>query len=1315
LKENKLNKEKLTNERELKEKSSRKDEEIRIRNRNTREESFQDKPTKGGATCNKPMEEEFTQEVVKGSHGKEECIESKRGVFKNQELTIEEPTSGKWRTKGFMKDDSATDQSTTDKPSIDESTKDENTIDKSSKNGFGIDKFTEDESTKEELTKKESTEKKPIEEELAEKAFIKGVFTKEEPRKEKSNKNETHTIERIPKEEIRREKIKILLNEEPKNIISREELESDNIANYEHGRTNTTIQEDQESLPYVQDRVEKINQFEHSYNNTFPPSDGSGAGPSNEEKKRDEPLLCRLPSDETTPSHTTVDDCTDAPPSLSPLTNTATIKNSKEEESNTNDKKTEHKSPASKKHKADQLRVTATGAAQAMFGHLRAGTGNNNSTEPMVKKSESMEDEGNSKPTSQVSVSTSSTFLGAASKSAQIFLGKLTQGHGGDNDENDASTTDAKKEERHQSGTTIVTGQKHVSSSLDAHSTSPSALVSTIQGDCWAKSKQTLLTHQAVSSISSNSHTKGSPKNQRLRRHTISSNHSLPSKHPLANLFVRTGVGYCPVDLKYPSVSSPRSGPATSLPAVPVTNNSILEVRLTQDISLPMGSVVQWYISVSSSGSSSSSFQRKKWRILQHATQFSFQPSAVHVGRKLKCIVTFPPKMLENMDKMRSKLPKNFPDIEHHLGQTQNCEMNSVVSADPALFSAALHGFSSGAGLFTYGRMMGRGNANGRAFRIILERMGWGSNSTSLLSLVEVFAKGKEAPWIERVEGVQASLADASHPRHFELVFQKEHEVPTSVLTDNYGLELEAPQRMTRETFLLGLGVANSNLNRNQEEGAMINCFSDLFPDKEDEEEDYVIKNGVDGSNDELNRKESIVLSGGTEGDFKVEKEVVTNVISSTYGASKITNNLSKKSCNEIEESAALKQEFTVKMQHLEKSFLQQQQLNAVKDAEVVNLKKALEASEKKWRQSVESHIGTQDELVKCSRMLRLTEKRIDTFESTIVRLKNDHSERLMTMDNKISTQQSQISKQQKVIKSLQNEKAVLYAKVEVKDSKLIDHVEKIKFWGKETANQKEKILGLDGTIAHLRKEMEKKDLDLKGFMQLKEDAVVMNKTIVELKEDKSIGLKAQQELDVLMGKHVELTETYQKQENEISQLNSLFQEGEEKIKTLQSTVTTYDTIISRLKQHNHNLQIQRNNLRCKSDSLSKEIGRICRNGKSIQEIEQILREHDILKSELSRLRSDHKTLQAELNKLTAAHDDVLSASTRAGIDGDTIIALQRTAELERVVTDLTEYVGAKDMQLETLKEINRTLTEEGRLLREHGGHAVVGLGNNDI
>jgi hypothetical protein len=52
---------------------------------------------------------------------------------------------------------------------------------------------------------------------------------------------------------------------------------------------------------------------------------------------------------------------------------------------------------------------------------------------------------------------------------------------------------------------------------------------------------------------------------------------------------------------------------------------------------------------------------------------------------------------------------------------------------------------------------------------------------------------------------------------------------------------------------------------------------------------------------------------------------------------------------------------------------------------------------------------------------------------------------------------------------------------------------------------------------------------------------------------------------------------------------------------------------------------------------------------------------------------------------------------------------VEQKAELERVIADMTEYVNAKEMQLETMKQVNQALSEELHLL------ARANMSKNDI
>jgi len=73
------------------------------------------------------------------------------------------------------------------------------------------------------------------------------------------------------------------------------------------------------------------------------------------------------------------------------------------------------------------------------------------------------------------------------------------------------------------------------------------------------------------------------------------------------------------------------------------------------------------------------------------------------------------------------------------------------------------------------------------------------------------------------------------------------------------------------------------------------------------------------------------------------------------------------------------------------------------------------------------------------------------------------------------------------------------------------------------------------------------------------------------------------------------------------------------------------------------------------------------------------------------------------------SYEQAKVAQDRSASETDTRCALERTAELERMVGELTEYVEAKERQLETYKQVNEQLQEEIH------GLAQVNLRTNEV
>ena len=131
-------------------------------------------------------------------------------------------------------------------------------------------------------------------------------------------------------------------------------------------------------------------------------------------------------------------------------------------------------------------------------------------------------------------------------------------------------------------------------------------------------------------------------------------------------------------------------------------------------------------------------------------------------------------------------------------------------------------------------------------------------------------------------------------------------------------------------------------------------------------------------------------------------------------------------------------------------------------------------------------------------------------------------------------------------------------------------------------------------------------------------------------------------------------------------------------------------------------IKVERNTLKQKNESLAKDMARIRKTGMEISDIERIIQENSDLHAQVELLKAQQPEIVGNLD-----HDEN-AQSTDAGensnddndaISGPTAEELRRAweqkAELERMVKELTEYVNAKQSQLDTMKDINKQLTEE--------------------
>lgn len=284
-----------------------------------------------------------------------------------------------------------------------------------------------------------------------------------------------------------------------------------------------------------------------------------------------------------------------------------------------------------------------------------------------------------------------------------------------------------------------------------------------------------------------------------------------------------------------------------------------------------------------------------------------------------------------------------------------------------------------------------------------------------------------------------------------------------------------------------------------------------------------------------------------------------------------------------------------------------------------------------------------------------------------MIRVKGDHAMNATFLEKRIVAQSEKISELEKSVRSHQNEKAVLSAAVEARDSKL------------------EKMNGLQTALDSLSVKVAKGD-------SLRSEMTDMGRRYEVLCSD----------LEKVAASETECKEQLQMT---LSTMNELCQNLESETTRRKQCQKELENV----QRTTQTLKSERNSYKQKSESLTKEVGRLCRGGRTLQDVEKVLTDEVSRKTEIEVLRSQKKKALEDLHQYRSAYEQQLVAQLNMGVDGAALKALEQKAELERVVSDLTEYINAKEMQLETMRQVNEALTDEMKQL------AKANMDKNDI
>jgi len=143
-------------------------------------------------------------------------------------------------------------------------------------------------------------------------------------------------------------------------------------------------------------------------------------------------------------------------------------------------------------------------------------------------------------------------------------------------------------------------------------------------------------------------------------------------------------------------------------------------------------------------------------------------------------------------------------------------------------------------------------------------------------------------------------------------------------------------------------------------------------------------------------------------------------------------------------------------------------------------------------------------------------------------------------------------------------------------------------------------------------------------------------------------------------------------------------------------------------------LKSERNSLKNKNEGLSKEMLKMKKSQVETKEIDKLKAEVKDLKLQntevVDKIKKENRDLLTQLEAATTetrkaldelettreAHQQSVAYQLNASIDGNNdMVTDERINELECIITSLTEHLNAKEMQIETLKQVNEALDNE--------------------
>eukprot|EP00934_Nitzschia_sp_Nitz4_P008619 Nitzschia sp. Nitz4//scaffold4_size323378//306915//309716//NITZ4_000716-RA/size323378-processed-gene-0.392-mRNA-1//-1//CDS//3329553567//8609//frame0 len=669
-----------------------------------------------------------------------------------------------------------------------------------------------------------------------------------------------------------------------------------------------------------------------------------------------------------------------------------------------------------------------------------------------------------------------------------------------------------------------------------------------------------------------------------------------------------------------------------------VTTSSLLLLRKSATEAAPTnGWSFQWYRNRVDESPGSEKDSEAEWIALEGATNAAFQPNATLVGRRLQCIVSIP----ESRDPVSSD---DDSDDESSVSSTTTthtlCEMTTTVLADTTLFNGARNALLRGA---SFGGMKGLGNAEGRQFRIEVSiGLTPSKHDRHPCSAVQIFQISGSDNISLTAKPILQATADvpSSDPKALDLILSAPPDSVLSALCSNGCLKLEAANRFSRESLLMTLGIANY-----RGKPAEMDVQTVLFQDSRSNvqsllDDDFSKSSDSSEADDTTTDSPEPSPQTPTKESPPVETETPSKTPERVGPPA---------SPQEDQDTIALQREIEMLRSKLSK-----------KDTAVADLKQQLtkfhsasESAQQALQTRTQELHQSQQERDRLQQSILKSEQHSKNQENKIQRMEDEHKIQVSILEDRLQQQSTRILELEKANKALQNEKAVVQAAVDAREAKLT------------------KMGELQASFEELSIQVAKHDA-------IRVELETSNRRYDDIRQ----ALEKVEEVEKKCRKELEVAKVA---------IDNLTAQVAEEQKTAAVSTSKLDILEKKVQQ----LRGERNSLKQKNDSLSKEIAHLCKNGRSIKDIERVLVDYQVVQDEVENLRKQKRKAMEEAHTYRTSFEKARAAHEMLGVESETRAALERNAELERLLAEMTEYVNAKEMQMETMKLVNEHLQHE--------------------